>query len=318
MRNDSVIVTKLRAFASLTFLCLTAAVLTNAQTAAPSAPAKQTPPATAKKKVAPSKPATAPPLELEPKAIEILKATSSKLAAAHTLSFTAVETFESLSRQGVPLVYGNKFETVMQRPNKLRVLLEGDGPSSEFYYDGKVVLAYVPSDDLIAAADAPPTIDDTLHAVFDSAGIYFPFTDMIVTDPYGDMAPGLKHAYYVGQSHIVDNTTTDIVAFAGSGIFAEMWVGAEDKLPRIIHAIYLDDPDHLRHNLIFSNWKLDTNVSDDFFTASHPTAKKIPFAHPHPQPGPGAKPPVTTRARFQISFNSKILSCSGSAAAINV
>jgi hypothetical protein len=103
------------------------------------AAAQDTPPL-AKTKAVSHKTAPAPPLELEPKAIEILKTTSSKLAGAHTLSFTAVETFESLSRQGAPLVYGNKFETVLQRPNKLRVLLEGDGSTSEFYYDGKIVV----------------------------------------------------------------------------------------------------------------------------------------------------------------------------------
>src|SRR5271168_2977725 len=58
---------------------------------------------------------------LEPKAIEILKATSARLAAAHTMKFTAVETFESLSRQGAPLVYANKFEVTMQRPDKLQI-----------------------------------------------------------------------------------------------------------------------------------------------------------------------------------------------------
>jgi hypothetical protein len=269
-----------------------------AQTAATSPPAqKQAPASAAKTKAVSHKTAAAPPLELEPKAIEILKATSNKLAAAHTLSFTAIETFESLSRQGAPLVYGNKFETVLQRPNKLRVLLEGDGPASEFYYDGKIVMAYAPAENLVAIADAPSTIDKTLEAVFHSAGIYFPFTDIIVTDPYGDMAPGLKHAYYVGQSHIVGGTTTDIVAFAGDGIFAEIWIDAEDKLPRVIHAIYLDDPDHLRHNLMLSDWKLDSSVSDDFFTTSRAsTAKHIEFAHPHPEAGPGAKPTTKTPA----------------------
>lgn len=262
----------------------------------PTATPKQTAPSAAKKKpAAPAKTPAPVPLELEPKAIDILKATSAKLAAAHTLTFTAVETFESLSRQGAPLVYGNKFEMVLQRPNKLRVLLEGDGPASEFYYDGKVVMAYAPAENLVAIADAPSTIDKTLEAVYHSAGIYFPFTDIIVTDPYGDMAPGLKHAYYVGQSNIVEGTTTDIVAFAGDGIFAEMWVGAEDKLPRVIHAIYLDDPDQLRHNLILSDWKLDTSVSDDFFTTARASsAKHMEFAHPHPEPGPGARPTTKT------------------------
>ena len=261
-----------------------------AQDPSPSATPKQTAPA-AKKKTSPQKAPAPVAFELEPKAIEILKATSNKLASAHTLTFTAIETFESLSRQGAPLVYGNKYDTVLQRPNKLRVILEGDGPASEFYYDGKVVMAYAPAENLVAVADAPDTIDKTLEAVFHSAAIYFPFTDFIVTDPYGDMAPGLKHAYYVGQSKVVAGVTTDIVAFAGNGIFAEMWVGADDKLPRIIHVIYLDDPDHLRHNLIFSDWKLDASVSDDFFTSSKAaSAKHMQFVHPSTQPVPGARP----------------------------
>ena len=236
---------------------------------------------------------SAAPLTLEPKAIEILKATSARLAAAQTMSFTAVETFESLSRQGAPLVYANKFEVTMHRPNKLKVILAGDGPVSEFYDDGKTVMAFSPAENLVAITDAQPTIDKTLESVFHSAAIYFPFTDIIVADPYGDMAPGLKHAYYVGQSKVVGGITTDIVAFAGSGIFAEIWVGAEDKLPRAIHAIYLDDPDHLRHNLIFSDWQLESAVTADAFTSSAAAgAKHMPFAHPNAQPGPGARPPT--------------------------
>jgi len=265
---------------------LTGPICANAQTAPQST---QKP----KKAAASAKPAAPEALTLEPKAIEILKATSARLAAAHTMTFTAVETFESLSRQGAPLVYANKFEVTMQRPDKLRVILAGDGPVSEFYDDGKTVMAFAPAENLVAITDAQPTIDKTLESVFHSAAIYFPFTDLIVTDPYGDMAPGLKHAYYVGQSKVVGGITTDIVAFAGSGIFAEMWVGAEDKLPRAIHAIYLDDPDHLRHNLIFSDWQLEPAVTDDAFTSSAASsAKHMPFAHPNAQPGPGARPPT--------------------------
>src|SRR5271156_5727274 len=118
-----------------------------------------------------TKPAAPEALTLEPKAIEIIKAASARLAAAHTLSFTAVETFESLSRQGAPLVYANKSEVILQRPNKLRVVLSGDGPASEFYYDGKTMAAYAPAENLLAVADAPATIDATLEAAFRSAAI---------------------------------------------------------------------------------------------------------------------------------------------------
>jgi hypothetical protein len=256
---------------------------------APQAAEKKTPPP--KKQVATdTRPA------LEPKAIEILKASSERLAAAHTLAFTAVETYESPSRQGHPLVFVNKSEVMLQRPDKLRVITPGDGPASEFYYDGKTMMALAPAENLLAVADAPPSIDAALEAAYHSSGTYFPFTDLIVADPYKDMAPGLKLAYYIGQSRVVGETTTDMVAYIDNGVFIQTWIAVEDKLPRLIHAVYLDDPDRLRHNLLISNWQLDLAVPANTFAPSNAAnAKRIPFAHPHPQPPPGAKPPAKAK-----------------------
>jgi hypothetical protein len=261
-------------------------------------PQSSKPSATQKKAVPAKKPVvTQPKPDLEPKAIQILKATSDRLAAARTMAFTAVETFESSSRQGHPLAFANKFLVTLQRPDKLRVILSGDGPASEFYYDGKVMMAFAPVENLLAVADAPPTIDATLETAYRSAAIYFPFTDLIVTDPYKDLAPGLQLAYYIGQSHIVGDTTTDIVAYAGDGVFAQVFIGTEDKLPRLVHAVYLDDPERLRHNLLLSDWKLDLAIPADAFGSSSATnAKRIPFAHPNPEPSPGAKPPTRVKS----------------------
>ncbi len=253
----------------------------------------QTPAPVKKKPATSSKPApAAPKLQLDPKALAILKATSDRLAGAHTLSFTAVELFENLTRQGAPLGYTAKYEVTLQRPDKLRVLKPGDGPANGFYYDGKTMMGYAPAENLLAVADAPPTIDATLEKAYKMAGISVPFDDLIVADPYGDLVSGLKHAYYVGQSHVVGGTTTDIVAYAGDGVFAQVWIGAEDKLPRLVRAVYLDDPDHLRHELAITDWKLDEAVPADTFAppSSAATAKHIPFAAAHPETPPNAKP----------------------------
>ena len=254
----------------------------------------QTAQQTKKETAPPAKPApTAAPPALEPKALAILKASSDRLAAAHTLAFTAVETYESPSRQGHPLVFVNKSEVTLQRPDKLRVITPGDGPASEFYYNGKTMTAFAPAENLIAVADAPPTIDAAMEAAYRLHETYFPFDDLIVADPYKDMAEGLKLAYYIGQSHVVGDTTTDMVAYVDNGVFIEIWIGVEDKLPRLIHAVYLDDPAQLRHNLLLSDWKLDLSVPADAFTPANAAgAKHIPFAHPHPLPPPGAQPPV--------------------------
>ena len=113
----------------------------------------------------------------------------------------------------------------LQRPDKLRVVIAGDGPASEFYYNGKAMMAYAPAENLLAVADAPPTIDATLEAAYKQAGIYFPFDDVIVTDPYKDIQSGLQMAYYIGQSHVVGGTTTDMIAYVDGRVSFQMWVG---------------------------------------------------------------------------------------------
>ena len=237
---------------------------------------------------------------LEPKAIEILKAASSRLAAAHSMTFTAEVSYESPTRQGPPLVYVTKSDVTMVRPNKLRVITPGDGPASEFYYDGKIMMAYAPAENLVAVADAPPTVDATLQAAFATAAIYFPFTDVIVTDPYKDLSDGLTLAYYVGQSHVVGGVTTDIVAYVTNGVFIQAWIGTDDKLPRIMRAIYLADKLQQRHLLALSNWKLDPDVAPDVFgTPAAAGAKHIKFANPSAPPPGAMLPPAAKTVKTQ-------------------
>jgi hypothetical protein len=252
------------------------------------------------KKATPKAKAPAPPA-LEPKALDILKASSAVLAAAKSMTFTADVSYESPTRQGPPLVYVTQSDVTMVRPNKLRVITPGDGPPSEFYYDGKVMMAYAPTENLLAVADAPPTVDAALEAAFSSAAIYYPFTDVIVTDPYKDLSDGLTLAYYVGQSHVIAGITTDIVAYVTNGVFIQAWIGADDKLPRILRAIYLADKLKQRHILVLSNWKLNPDIAPDVFGPSNAaSAKRIKFAHPSAPPPPGAvTPPKAKPAKTQ-------------------
>ncbi len=261
---------------------------------------QQTPSAQSMPKAAKSAKKAAMPaaqMGLEPRAIDILKAASARLAAAKSMAFTAVVSYESPSRLGPPLVYATKSEVTLQRPDKLKVITLGDGPPSEFYYDGKIMMALAPTENLVAVADAPPTIDAALQAAYDSAAIYFPFTDVMVADPYKDIADGLKVAFYIGQSNIVGGTTTDMVAYITGDVFVQIWIGAEDKLPRRVYAVYLNDRARLRHVLELSNWKLDSAISADaFVSAKAAGAARMAFARPDATDAPGMKPPPKTKS----------------------
>ena len=234
--------------------------------------------------------------ELEAKAIDLLKATSDRLAAARSMSFTAIATYESPSRIGPALAYTTLSEVLMQRPDKLRVITLGDGPASEFYYDGKTMTAFAPAENLVAVSAAPPTIDGALKAAFDSAAIYFPFTDLLVADPYRALADGLTVAFYIGQSKVIGGTSTEMLALVNDKVFVQLWLGTEDKLPRMLRAVFRDDPLRLRHQLELSNWKLDPELTADAFASSKTAAAAaIAFAHPGGSPASGFRPPVKAK-----------------------
>ena len=277
-----------RGLALLAGLMLAATV--GAQTAAPAAApaptAKAAKPA-AKKPVAP-----AYKLVVEPKAMDLLKATSARLAAAKSMSFTATVGYEFPSKLGPPIAYTMRYDVTMQRPDKLKVIMPGDGPASEFYYDGKTMMAYAPAENLVAVADAPPTIDAALMKAYNTTATFFPFTDLLVTDPYVAMTDGAILAFYIGPSGVVGGVKTDMVAWANKDVFLQIWIGVDDKLPRRVRAIYAADPLQLRNELELSNWQLDSAIAPDAFTSQKAlAAPHIAFASPTTAP-PGIKPIV--------------------------
>jgi hypothetical protein len=249
-------------------LVLAAAAL--AQSAAPAAPAATT--------------------KLEPKAVDLLKAASAALAGAQTVSFKAVATYERAAANGQPLFYSSVSDVTLQRPDKLRVVTLGDGTPDEFYYDGKIMMAYIPSAELVAIADAPQTVDKLLDEAWDKAAIYFPFSDVLASDPFGDLSKQIKSAFYVGQSIAVGGVRTDMIAVAGQEAAAQIWLGADDHLPRKVAVVYAHEPAQALYQVEYSNWKLGEKVEATAFASDKAAkAKRIEFSPPG-APKPPAPP----------------------------
>jgi hypothetical protein len=220
---------------------------------------------------------------IDPKAVAVLKASCAVLSGAQTLSFTAVDTYQRAARNGQPLYYTVRSEVTLQRPNKLRVIKSGDGLPDEFYYDGTTVMAYVPSQDLVAVADAPPTVDEMLASAWDRAGMHFPFADVIVSDPCDVFDEGMRSAFFVGQSTVVGGVKTDMIALTLSHAQGEMWIGADDHLPRMIRTNYPNEPARASYETDYSDWRLGAPVDASTFTSDKAAAaKRMAFQPPSP------------------------------------
>ena len=236
----------------------------------------------------PQPPAAPPPPAhpaIEPAALAMLKAASERLAGAKSMSFTAVATYKSSARNGQPLYYTTLSSVLVERPDKLRVITPGDGPASNFYYDGKTMTAYAPAANLVATAPAPSTIDAMITTARDKAAILFPFYEVIVSDPDKHLSEGLTSAFVVGQSMVVGGTITDLVAFSNGNFEAELWIGINDGLPRMIRAIYAKDPLKLSYEIEFSDWRIDPKVTAGDFSFTPPAnAGRMAFARPDALP----------------------------------
>jgi hypothetical protein len=277
-------------------LCVGAPAVAQAPLAATPAPKPAAAPAPKPAKAAkPAKKPAAPEYKLvvEPRAMDLLRAMSARLAAAKSMSFTAVVGYEFPSKLGPPIAYTMRYDVTMQRPDKLRILVPGDGPASEFYYDGKTMMAYAPAENLVAVADAPPTVDAALMAAYRKASIFFPFTDLLVADPYAALTDGAILAFTIGPSGVVGGVKTDMVAWANKDVFLQIWIGVDDKLPRRVRAIFAADPLQLRNELELSNWQLDAAIAPDtFMSQKAQAAPRMEFVRPESAAPPGLKPLV--------------------------
>ena len=222
---------------------------------------------------------------IDPKALDLLRRMSDALAHAKSLSFSVRRAFDEPAANGQPLLYMVASDVVLQRPDRLKVITTGDGPPSEFYYDGKEMAVFLPgrapAESLVAIETAPPKLEDLLEAAYTKAGIYFPYVDLIVDDPYTAITEKLTSAFVMGQSNVVANTKTDIVAIANADFQAQIWIGANDRLPRLVWLNPTGAANRPRSMMEFSNWKIGLATSaKTFHSAKAWGAARIKFAKP--------------------------------------
>ena len=238
------------------------------------------PPGWAQQNGAPANPpaGAAPGPAIEPKAIELLNAMGAKLDAAKTMSFSVRTAFEEPARNGQPLFYMVQASVSLERPDKMKIVTSGDGPPSEFLYDGKTIMQYLPSQNMVAETGAPPELGAMLDEVYEKYGFYFPFIHYLVDQSHEKLIDGLTSAFVIGQSKLVGGTTTDMVAIANDNVQVQMWIGSDDKLPRQLWLTFTHAPQKPLRMTEFSDWKLDQPI--DMTPPDTQSAEKIDFARP--------------------------------------
>jgi hypothetical protein len=228
-------------------------------------------------------PVAAAQAALDPRALEMLKVMSDKLSGAKSLRFEARSMVPVKSPTGLWVSLFGTARVVKEGAGKLFAETRGDLFPHDFYFDGKTVTAYTPKKNLYAEKSAPGTVDDVIEAAYREEGKSFPYADILVAEPYKVLAEGLTRAAYVGKSTI-GGVITDHLVFANQGVEWQIWIGAEDHLPRLVYANYFDDISEPSYTVGFLNWKVDEPVPPETFVFRNTTqAVKVEFRNPMQQ-----------------------------------
>jgi hypothetical protein len=212
------------------------------------------------------------------RALKLLKEMSDTLAGARTLQFRArsLLPLESPTGQYISLFAASRVR--LQRPDRLFVESRGDLVPNDLYYNGKTVTAIGPARKFYAQQEAGgSTLDAVLQQEHPGADTLAPFVDLLVSDPYARLSKDLASALLVGQSTIA-GVTTDHLAFTAPGVDWELWIGAQDKLPRLAVASYRSGERQPVFTVEFSDWKLNAPLPTKSFEVVIPKdAVKLEF-----------------------------------------
>ncbi|RZL88099.1 MAG: DUF2092 domain-containing protein [Variovorax sp.] len=212
------------------------------------------------------------------RALRLLKAMSDTLTAAKTLDFKIRGIIPTPSPTGQYVSLFASSRIVMQRPDKLFVAARGDLFPSDVVYDGKTVTAFGVDRKFYAQREAAGgALESLMKSELPGTDATAPFLDLLVPNPYAFLTKDLSSAFWVGRS-TVGGVATDHLAFTAEGLDWEVWIGAKDKLPRLMVISYRSGHRQPTFTVEFSDWKLGTPVASRTFNASIPKqAVKLEF-----------------------------------------
>lgn len=198
-------------------------------------------------------------------ALDRLKQMSEYLASAKALTYRSKNSLELPENTGQFLTYFAETDVALQRPNKLRVIVTGDVPNYQVYFDGSKITAFDPQRNIHAVSEQLRSIDEVLDYVITKTEMYLPSANLMYSDPYAALTKDLTQATVVGPT-MVNGKPCEHFAYKSPGTDWEIWIeSGKNPLPRRLTAIYKEANYLPRYMIEYSDWNLRPKLKKDLF-----------------------------------------------------
>lgn len=207
---------------------------------------------------------------VDPKAVEMVRAMSATLAAAKAFSVHAEIVYDEVMHSGRKLQFAAAVDAVGRRPDGLAVEYLSDLGGKKLWYDGKAFTLLDLLKDVYVTGPAPPNTSAFLASVEEKQGISFPLADFLADDPAARLLGDVRSAFIVGPGD-VDGTTCHHLAFSNDVLDWQIWIDAGDKpLSCKIVITYRQRQSSPQFAAVFSEWEFPRSISDKRFVPDLP------------------------------------------------
>jgi hypothetical protein len=202
---------------------------------------------------------------VDPAATQILQRMTAYLANLQTFSVHTQNNLEDELDSGHRVDYDISAEVTISRPNKLRGERKGDLIDQTFYYDGKTLTLYNPSENVFATEPAPGTIEEMLDYTRESLGLIVPVADLVYRNAFPLLMQDVNLAVVVGKS-VIGGVRCDHLLFSRPGVDFQVWVAdSGEPLPYKYVVTDTGIPSRLSISTIMSDWNVSPSVADSRF-----------------------------------------------------
>jgi hypothetical protein len=230
---------------------------------------------------------------VDPAATRILKRMTDYLGSLKQFSVRTQNTIEDLLDSGHKVDYDVSSSVIISRPNKIRAERKGDLTDQVFYYNGKTITLYNPSDKVYATVPAPGTFEEMFKFMYESLGFLLPVSDLVYRDAFPLLMQDVTLAKVVAKTFI-GGVKCDHLLFSRPGVDFQVWVAAAgEPLPRKYVVTDTTTPALLSITTVMSDWNVAPAVAEARFTFVTPKGVKritfMPLTVQTPEPKGGSK-----------------------------
>lgn len=206
---------------------------------------------------------------VDPQTVAALTRMGSYLQTLQRFEVKAERTTEAVLADGQKLQSSSVAETLVHRPNKLRLTTWRGGNEKDLVYDGKTVTIYTSARQYYASTETADTIGGMVEQLAGKYGIEFPLTDLFRWGTATAPVATLESAMNAGQD-LVDEHVCNHYAFRQEQIDWQLWIrDGEEPLPCKI--VITDRSDEARpQSASVLRWNLEPDFDDAAFEFTPP------------------------------------------------